>query len=323
MASSRSAVIDMIRGLSRSARRAVKGLVPSPRSRPGSVGSLLSMCPSRAAYIESGSGCQPRAFLRSRGSASAARASAYPVTSQAGVPPGMITAETGRCARSLACTEYGSWKYSVPRCSTVAWSMPVSLSNNLCVVKGVVCAGAFRLSRDGHQFHRPIRTTADGTSSVRTKKVSISTPSARPTPTSTMVLTFCVPALPEPTTASTPNVPASTSPAEVTVVPVTRSARLTASGSGTRCIVHPRINLGIAVDVAGKDGNRNLLVPNIKNAGALDFAQYVTTFDDLVDRAGQGKRAPADFQDTTISLTNPGTVGTMTSSPRLMTGQGA
>ena len=88
-------------------------------------------------------------------------------------------------------------------------------------------------------------------------------------------------------------------------------------------IVHPRINLGIAVDVAGKDGGRNLLAPNIKNAGALDFAQYVTTFDDLVDRARKGKLAPADFQDTTISLTNPGTVGTMTSSPRLMAGQGA
>ncbi len=88
-------------------------------------------------------------------------------------------------------------------------------------------------------------------------------------------------------------------------------------------VVHPQINLGIAVDVAAKDGSRNLLVPNIKNAGALDFAQYVTTFDDLVDRARRGKLAPQDFQDTTISLTNPGTVGTMASSPRLMAGQGA
>ena len=95
-----------------------------------------------------------------------------------------------------------------------------------------------------------------------------------------------------------------------------------ANGQPAR-IVHPQINLGIAVDVAGKDGSRNLLVPNIKNAGALDFAQYVTTFDDLVDRARKGKLAPADFQGTTISLTNPGTVGTMASSPRLMAGQGA
>jgi hypothetical protein len=93
-------------------------------------------------------------------------------------------------------------------------------------------AGRARPSADGHQFHRPISTAADGTSSVRTRKVSISTPSARPTPTSTIVRTFCAPALPEPTIASTPNVPASTSPAEVTVVPVTLSARPTASRSG-------------------------------------------------------------------------------------------
>jgi hypothetical protein len=92
--------------------------------------------------------------------------------------------------------------------------------------------GRSRQSEAGHQFHRPIMTTADGTSSVRTRKVSIKMPSARPKPTSTIVLTFCCPALPEPTMASTPNVPASTSPAEVTVVPVTPSARLTASGSG-------------------------------------------------------------------------------------------
>ncbi len=40
-------------------------------------------------------------------------------------------------------------------------------------------------------------------------------------------------------------------------------------------------------------------------------------------RARTGKLTPADFQGTTISLTNPGTVGTMASSPRLMPGQGA
>jgi len=94
------------------------------------------------------------------------------------------------------------------------------------------------------------------------------------------------------------------------------------NGNAVR-VVHPQINLGVAVDVAAKDGSRNLVVPNIKNAGAVDFAQYVTTFDDLVNRARQGKLSPADFQGTTISLTNPGTVGTMASSPRLMLGQGA
>ncbi|HZT30054.1 MAG TPA: multifunctional oxoglutarate decarboxylase/oxoglutarate dehydrogenase thiamine pyrophosphate-binding subunit/dihydrolipoyllysine-residue succinyltransferase subunit [Bryobacteraceae bacterium] len=93
-------------------------------------------------------------------------------------------------------------------------------------------------------------------------------------------------------------------------------------GAGCR-LVRPQINLGVAVDVAGKDGARNLVVPNIKNAGALDFQQYVTAFDDLVRRARAGKLTPGDFQGTTISLTNPGTVGTMSSSPRLVVGQGA
>jgi 2-oxoglutarate decarboxylase len=88
-------------------------------------------------------------------------------------------------------------------------------------------------------------------------------------------------------------------------------------------VIHSEINLGIAVDVAGKDGARSLMVPNIKNAGNLNFQEYVTAFDNLVARARTSKLTPADFAGTTISLTNPGTVGTMSSSPRLMQGQGA
>jgi multifunctional 2-oxoglutarate metabolism enzyme len=88
-------------------------------------------------------------------------------------------------------------------------------------------------------------------------------------------------------------------------------------------IVHAQVNLGIAVDVAGKEGTRNLLVPNIKNARALNFYEYVAAFDDLVARARTGKLTTADFQGTTLSLTNPGTVGTMSSNPRLVPGQGA
>jgi 2-oxoglutarate dehydrogenase E1 component len=88
-------------------------------------------------------------------------------------------------------------------------------------------------------------------------------------------------------------------------------------------VVRNDVNLGVAVDVAGKDGSRSLLVPNIKNAGAKNFAEYLAAFDDLVGRARNAKLGPADFQGTTISLTNPGTVGTMSSNPRLMLGQGA
>ena len=88
-------------------------------------------------------------------------------------------------------------------------------------------------------------------------------------------------------------------------------------------ITHKNLNLGIAVDVAGKDGARSLKVPSIKAAQSMDFAQFLAAFDDLVARARTNKLLVADFEGTTISLTNPGTVGTMGSTPRLMPGQGA
>ena len=87
--------------------------------------------------------------------------------------------------------------------------------------------------------------------------------------------------------------------------------------------VRERINLGVAVDVAGKDGSRSLKVPNIKDAASLGFGGFLSAFDSVVARARDGKLTLADFEGTTISLTNPGTVGTYSSVPRLMPGQGA
>src|SRR6202044_1778304 len=82
------------------------------------------------------------------------------------------------------------------------------------------------------------------------------------------------------------------------------------------------VNLGLAIDLQAKDGSRQLLVPNIKGADEMDFRQFWTAYEDLVRRARSGKLAVADFQGTTISLTNPGTIGTEHSVPRLMPGQG-
>ena len=56
-------------------------------------------------------------------------------------------------------------------------------------------------------------------------------------------------------------------------------------------------------------------MPNIKNAGAIDFAQFLAAYDDVVKRARDGKLGLPDFQGTTISLTNPGTLGTVASDP--------
>jgi multifunctional 2-oxoglutarate metabolism enzyme len=81
------------------------------------------------------------------------------------------------------------------------------------------------------------------------------------------------------------------------------------------------VNLGVAVDLTKKDGTRTLLVPNIKNANSLSFAEFLTAYDDVIQRAREGKLQISDFQSTTISLTNPGTIGTVASTPRLMEGQ--
>jgi len=83
----------------------------------------------------------------------------------------------------------------------------------------------------------------------------------------------------------------------------------------------PEVNLGVAIDIQKKDGTRSLLVPNVKAANALTFSQFVAAYDDVVRRAREGKLGLPDFQDTTISLTNPGTIGTVASTPRLMAGQ--
>ncbi|HET7292286.1 MAG TPA: multifunctional oxoglutarate decarboxylase/oxoglutarate dehydrogenase thiamine pyrophosphate-binding subunit/dihydrolipoyllysine-residue succinyltransferase subunit [Vicinamibacteria bacterium] len=82
------------------------------------------------------------------------------------------------------------------------------------------------------------------------------------------------------------------------------------------------VRLGLAVDVQKKDGSRTLLVPNLKDAQKLDFAAFLKAYDELVSRARKGAVTPDDFMGTTVSLTNPGTVGTTSSAPRLMPGQG-
>src|SRR5215472_13690095 len=82
------------------------------------------------------------------------------------------------------------------------------------------------------------------------------------------------------------------------------------------------VNLGLAIDVTTRDGARQLLVPNIKSAETTDFRHFWMAYEDVVRRARTGKLTVEDFAGTTISLTNPGTIGTEHSVPRLMAGQG-
>ena len=82
------------------------------------------------------------------------------------------------------------------------------------------------------------------------------------------------------------------------------------------------VDLGIAVDVERKDGSRSLLVPVIRDCGALGFQGFRAAFDDLIQRSRVGKISPDELKGAGVTLTNPGGFGTNASVPRLMNGQG-
>jgi 2-oxoglutarate decarboxylase len=83
------------------------------------------------------------------------------------------------------------------------------------------------------------------------------------------------------------------------------------------------IGLGLAVDVEKKDGTRALVVPVIKHAEGMDFVAFHAAYETLVEKARTNRLMPDDFAGGTIQLTNPGTLGTVASVPRLMKGQGS
>ncbi len=88
-------------------------------------------------------------------------------------------------------------------------------------------------------------------------------------------------------------------------------------------IVPDHIHLGIAVDVTRRDGSRGLVVPVIRHAEGMDFTTFFAAYNTLIRRAQHGQLTPEDFVGTSVSITNPGTVGTQHSVPRLMEGQSA
>jgi 2-oxoglutarate dehydrogenase E1 component len=83
-----------------------------------------------------------------------------------------------------------------------------------------------------------------------------------------------------------------------------------------------RVNMGLAVDVDKGKGQRSLVVPVLRNADTLDFAGFLLTYEDIIRKVRANKLTLDDFQGANVSLTNPGTIGTQMSVPRLMVGQG-
>jgi len=104
-------------------------------------------------------------------------------------------------------------------------------------------------------------------------------------------------------------------------VPAMKSSYLDVDGE-PYVVRHETVNLGLAVDVEKEDGSRTLLVPRIKGANELDFAQFWAAYEDVIRKVRTNKLTLDDFAGTTVTLSNPGTIGTQLSVPRLMKGQG-
>ncbi|HEX5366043.1 MAG TPA: multifunctional oxoglutarate decarboxylase/oxoglutarate dehydrogenase thiamine pyrophosphate-binding subunit/dihydrolipoyllysine-residue succinyltransferase subunit [Acidimicrobiales bacterium] len=94
------------------------------------------------------------------------------------------------------------------------------------------------------------------------------------------------------------------------------------SDGAPRVVRHEHVGLGLAVDVERPDGSRNLVVPVIRDADAMDFRTFWGTYEDLIRKVRSGKLSADDLAGATVTLTNPGTLGTRQSVPRLMPGQG-
>ncbi len=87
-------------------------------------------------------------------------------------------------------------------------------------------------------------------------------------------------------------------------------------------ITPAHVNLGLAIDLPGKNGQRSLVVVPIRNCEGMTFTQFWSAYEGVVRKARSGSLTAEDYAGTTISLTNPGGIGTNHSVPRLMSGQG-
>ncbi len=106
-------------------------------------------------------------------------------------------------------------------------------------------------------------------------------------------------------------------------VPGLANAYAEASDGKPRLIKNEDVNLGLAVDMPKPDGTRSLLVVVIKKAQTMNFAEFLDAYNNLISKVRDNKISVDDMTGANITLTNPGTIGTVQSVPRLMPGQGA
>jgi 2-oxoglutarate dehydrogenase E2 component (dihydrolipoamide succinyltransferase) len=86
---------------------------------------------------------------------------------------------------------------------------------------------------------------------------------------------------------------------------------LNSSVHGDSLILHPNVNLGLAVDL----GAEGLVAPVIKAAERLTVAQLADAIAEIAQRARAGKLKPDDFAGGTYTLSNSGSFGTLITAP--------
>ena len=104
-------------------------------------------------------------------------------------------------------------------------------------------------------------------------------------------------------------------------VPAMKNTYAEGADGKPRLVVNDHVNMGLAVDVQKADGSRTLVVPVLRNADTLDFAGFLAAYEEVIRKVKTNKLTVDDFMGANVSLTNPGTIGTVQSVPRLMPGQ--
>ncbi|MGB0114891.1 MAG: 2-oxo acid dehydrogenase subunit E2, partial [Ilumatobacteraceae bacterium] len=104
-------------------------------------------------------------------------------------------------------------------------------------------------------------------------------------------------------------------------VPAMKNTYTEGADGKPRLVANDHVNMGLAVDVQKSDGSRTLVVPVLREADTLDFAGFLASYEEIIRKVKSNKLTVDDFMGANVSLTNPGTIGTVQSVPRLMPGQ--
>jgi 2-oxoglutarate dehydrogenase E2 component (dihydrolipoamide succinyltransferase) len=86
--------------------------------------------------------------------------------------------------------------------------------------------------------------------------------------------------------------------------------QLNASIQGEDIVYHNYFDIGIAIG-----GERGLVVPTLRDAGQMSFAQVEKAVADFATRARENKLKPDELQSGTFTITNGGVYGSLLSTP--------